>query len=51
MTSPKRLHCYLSIALILLAGATRVAPVFIEQIIPVVLGSLVRLRILPSLAR
>jgi hypothetical protein len=38
---------YLSIALVVLAGAIRVPPIFIEQIIPVVLGSLVRLRILP----
>jgi hypothetical protein len=42
---------YRSIALILLAGAARVQPVFMEQIIAVVLGPLVRLRILPRFAR
>jgi hypothetical protein len=37
-----RLRSYLSIAFVLLAGATRVPPLFIEQMIPVVLRSLVR---------
>jgi hypothetical protein len=45
-TSNDRPHCVL-IALILLAAVTRVSPVFIEQIVPLVLCSLVRLRVVP----
>jgi hypothetical protein len=38
-------------ALLLLAGVTRVPPIFIEQVIPVARGFLIRLRALPIFAR
>jgi hypothetical protein len=41
---------YLSIAVVLLAGAIRVPPLLIEQILPVVLGFLVRLPFLSVFA-
>jgi hypothetical protein len=40
-----------AIAVILLAAVTRVSPVFIEQIAPLMLGSLVRLRTGPVFVR
>ena len=46
-----RLAKFLSLPLILVAGVARLPPLFIEQILPVVLGYLVRLRTLSILPR
>jgi hypothetical protein len=47
----RRRGSYLTMALLLVAGITRVPPIFVEQVIPVVRAFLLRLRTLPIFAR
>jgi hypothetical protein len=47
----RRRSIYLTMALLLLAGITRVPPIFVEQVIPVGRAFVVRLRTLPIFAR